>query len=159
MDCSLPGSSVYWILQVRILEWVAVSSLGDLPNPGIGPRFPALQADSLSSEPPGKPKDTGVGSLSLLQRLFLTQESKQSLLHFRWILYQLSYQGSLKCMKVSHITVFYIMQYCHTPRNLGVILHSFLTSSNVFFPKSVLYLPSLLLLSRLGLGFHHLLNS
>ena len=40
----------------------------DLPNPGIGPRSPALQADSLPSEPPGKPKngvDTGVGNLSL----------------------------------------------------------------------------------------------
>ena len=40
---------------------------GDLPNPGIQPRPPTLQADSLSSEPPGKPKNTGVGSLSLLQ--------------------------------------------------------------------------------------------
>ena len=37
---------------------------GDLPNPGIEPRSPALQADSLPSEPPGKPKNTGVGSLS-----------------------------------------------------------------------------------------------
>ena len=32
----------------------------DLPNPGIGPRFPALQADSLPAEPQGKPKNTGV---------------------------------------------------------------------------------------------------
>ena len=42
-------------------------SPGDLPNPGIEPRSPKLQADSLPAEPPGKPKDTGVGSLSLLQ--------------------------------------------------------------------------------------------
>ena len=34
---------------------------GDLPNPGIEPRSPALPADSLLSEPPGKPKNTGVG--------------------------------------------------------------------------------------------------
>ena len=35
-------------------------SPGDLPNPGIEPGFPALQADALSSEPPGKPnKDRG----------------------------------------------------------------------------------------------------
>ena len=47
---------------------------GDLPNPGIEPRSPALQADSLPSEPPRKPKNTGVGSLSLLQANFLTQE-------------------------------------------------------------------------------------
>ena len=50
MDCSLPGSSVHGILEVRILEWVAVPS-PDLPNPGIEPRSPTLQADSLLSEP------------------------------------------------------------------------------------------------------------
>ena len=70
-------------------------SLGDLPNPGIKPRSPALQADSLSAEPQGKPKKTGVGSLSLLQGIFLTQVSNWGLLHCRWILYQLNYQGSL----------------------------------------------------------------
>ena len=43
---------------------------GDLPNPGIKPRSPALQADSLPAEPPGKPMNTGVGSLSLLQGIF-----------------------------------------------------------------------------------------
>ena len=36
---------------------------GDLPNPGIEPRSPTLQADSLPSEPPGKPKNTGMGSI------------------------------------------------------------------------------------------------
>ena len=61
---------------------------------GIKPSSPALQVDSLPAEPQGKPKDTGVGSLSLLQLIFLTQESNQGLLHCRWILYQLSYQGS-----------------------------------------------------------------
>ena len=69
-------------------------SPGDLPNPGIKPRSPALQADSLPAEPQGKPKNTGAGSLSLLQWIFPTQESNQGLLHCRWILYQLSYQGS-----------------------------------------------------------------
>ena len=45
------------ILQARVLEWVAmpVPSPAHLPNPGIKPRSPALQADSLPSEPPGKP--------------------------------------------------------------------------------------------------------
>ena len=66
----------------------------DLLNTRIEPRSPALQADSLPGEPPGKPKNTGVGSLSLLQQLFLTQESNQGLLHCRQILYELSYQGS-----------------------------------------------------------------
>ena len=55
---------------------------------------PALQVDSLPSEPLGKPKNTGMVSLSLLQWIFLTQESNWGLLHCRWILYQLSYQGS-----------------------------------------------------------------
>ena len=43
------------ILQVRILEWVAMPFSRDVPNPGIKPRAPALQVDSLSSEPPGRP--------------------------------------------------------------------------------------------------------
>ena len=68
-------------------------SSGDLPNPGIEPRSPTLQADSLPAEPQGKPKNTGVGSLSLLQ-IFPTQELNWGLLHCRQILYQLSYQGS-----------------------------------------------------------------
>ena len=66
----------------------------DLPNPGMEPRSPALQVDSLPAEPQGKPKSTGVGSLSLLQRIFPTQESNQGFLHCRQILYQLSYQGN-----------------------------------------------------------------
>ena len=71
-------------------------SPGVLPNPGIKPRSPTLQADSLPAEPQGKPKNTGVGSLSLLQGIFLTQESNRGLLHCRRILYQLSYEGSPK---------------------------------------------------------------
>ena len=64
---------------------------GDLPNPGIEPRSPTLQMNSLPSESPGKPKNTGVGSLSLLHGIFPTQESNWGLLHCRRILYQLSY--------------------------------------------------------------------
>ena len=41
-------------LQVTILEWVAIPSSGDLLNLGIKPRSPALQVNSLLSEPPGK---------------------------------------------------------------------------------------------------------
>ena len=68
--------------------------LGDLLDPGIGPRSPTLRADSLPAESPGKSKNTGVGSLSLLQGIFQIQELNRSLPHGRWILYQLSYQGS-----------------------------------------------------------------
>ena len=92
-DSLRPCGKVHGILQARILEWVAFPSPRDLPNPGIKPRSPALQADSLPAEPQGKPKNTGVGRLFLLQQIFFTQESNGGLLHCRWILYQLSYQG------------------------------------------------------------------
>ena len=44
MDCSPPGSSVHGIFQARILEWVAIPSPGDLPNPGIEPTSLACPA-------------------------------------------------------------------------------------------------------------------
>ena len=81
------------ILQARILEWVAMPSSF---QPRIKLRSVTLQADSLPTEPQGKPKNMGMGSLSLLQRNFPTQGLNQSLLHCRQILYQLSYQGSPK---------------------------------------------------------------
>ena len=74
-------------LQARILGGLPGSPSGDLPNLGIKPRSPALQVDSLLSKPPGKPKNTGMGSLSLLQQIFPTQGSNQGLLHCRQILY------------------------------------------------------------------------
>ena len=58
MDYCPPGSSVRGILQARILKWVAFLSPGDLPNPGIDPGSPTLQADALPSEPPGKPQNS-----------------------------------------------------------------------------------------------------
>ena len=51
----LPGSAVHGIFQARILEWAAISSPGDLPNPGIEAGSAALQTDALPSEPLGKP--------------------------------------------------------------------------------------------------------
>ena len=53
MDCRLPGSSVHGLFQARVLEWVAISFSGDLPNPGIEPGSPTLQGYALPSEPPG----------------------------------------------------------------------------------------------------------
>ena len=101
VDCSPPGSSIHGIFQARVLEWGAIAfSRGVLINPGIEPRSLTLQMDSLPAEPQVKYKNTEVGSLSLLQQLFLTQESNWGLLHYRRILYQLSYQGSLYSVKV-----------------------------------------------------------
>ena len=68
-------NTVHGILQARILEWVAFpfsrvsSQLRDQTQ------VSCMQVDSLPAEPLGKPKNTGVGSLSLLQGIFLTQES------------------------------------------------------------------------------------
>ena len=98
----------------------SIPSSVDLPNPGIKPESPALQMDSLPAEPQGKPKNTGMGSLSLLQQIFPTQESNQSLLHCRQILYQLSYERSpthLKNYLNSHfsnrISGLYSLTKCH----------------------------------------------
>ena len=77
---------------------------GNLPNPAIEPRSPALQADSLPAEPQGKPKNTGVGSLSLLQRIFPTQGANPGLPHCRRILYQLSPKGSLDDLQWREMT-------------------------------------------------------
>ena len=100
---------VFWMLSFKTAPTGVISSLsllqGNLPNPGIEPRSPAMQEDSLPAEPQGKPPNSGqsipsgVGSLFLLQRIFLTQESNRRLLHCRWILYQLSYRGSPKDMQ------------------------------------------------------------
>ena len=81
LACQAPLSM--GILQARKLEWVPMPSSRGSSNPGTKPRSPALQADSLPSEPPGKSKNTGVCSQSLLQGNFLHQESNQGLLHCR----------------------------------------------------------------------------
>ena len=94
VDCSLPGSLSMELSRPEYWSRSLLPFPGDLPFLRLKPRSPPLQADSLPCEPPGKPKNTGVGSLSLLQQIFLTQDSKWGLLHCRQILYQLNYQGS-----------------------------------------------------------------
>ena len=88
--CNPMDYAVHGILQARILEWVVFP----FSRGSSQPRSPTLQVDSLPAELQGKPKNTGVGSLSLLQGIFPTQESNWGLLHCRRILYQLNYQGS-----------------------------------------------------------------
>ena len=53
--CDPVDYTVHGILQARILEWVAFPFFRDLPNPGIEPKSPTLQADSLPAESQGKP--------------------------------------------------------------------------------------------------------
>ena len=94
--------TVHGILQTRILQGLAVPFSKGSSQPRDRTQVSCIAGGFffffffLPSEPPGKPKNTGVGSLCLLQRTFLTQVSNWGLLHCRWILYQLSYQGSLE---------------------------------------------------------------
>ena len=81
------------ILQARILEQVAMSSSRS-SQPRDQTQVSCIAGGFLPSEPPGKTKNTGVGNLSLLQGIFLIWELNHSVLPCRWILSQLSYQGS-----------------------------------------------------------------
>ena len=117
MNCSLPDSSVHGIFQARILEWVAISYPGNLPNPRMEPTCLVSlqwQADSLPLRHLGEVlvsklcltlcnsidyslpissvwnspgKNSGVGSHSLLQGIFPIQRLNPGLLHCRQILY------------------------------------------------------------------------
>ena len=84
MDRNLPSSSVHEILRVRILEWVAISFSRDLPNPGIGPGSPALQASASPSEPPGKPIKAGTNS-RLTEDFLLQNELDVKLYQYRML--------------------------------------------------------------------------
>ena len=90
MDYTVKG-----ILQARILEWVDFPFSRGSSQPRDWTRSPKLQADYLPAAPQGKLKNTGVGSLSLLQQIVPKQKLNNGLLHCRQILYQLSYKASL----------------------------------------------------------------
>ena len=77
MGSSPPSSSVYVILQARILSGLPFPSPGDLPDPGIKPRSPALEADALTSEPPGKPLQVEEG----FEILYYLQGAEQIYAH------------------------------------------------------------------------------
>ena len=95
--CTPMDYTVHGILQARILEWVSLPpSPGYLLNPGIEPRSPILQEDSLPAEPSRKPKNTGVGGLSLLQWIFPTRD-RSPVSHTAGRFYQLSHRASPGC--------------------------------------------------------------
>ena len=56
VDCSPPGSSVHGIPQARILEWVAISFSKGSSRPRDQTQVSRVEADALTSEPPGKPR-------------------------------------------------------------------------------------------------------
>ena len=87
MYCSPPGSSVHEILQVRILEWIAFPFSRGSSQPKHWTQVSWI-AGGFFTEPWGKPKDTKLGSLFLLQQIVPTQELNWSILHWMQILYQ-----------------------------------------------------------------------
>ena len=89
MDC-------HGIIQIRILEWVAFPLSWGSSHPRDWTQASHIAGGFFPSWAQGKPNNSGVGSLSLLQKIFPTQECNWDLLHYRQILYQLSYQGSLQ---------------------------------------------------------------
>ena len=119
---------------------------GDLPNLGIKPRSPALQVDSLPSEPLGKPKNTGVGRLFLLQEIFPTEELNWGFLYHRWIFCQLRQQGSpvFVCTQylfvhtiywntVLRITV-YVLQTAVLQKGFSLVTYFIYNSMNMSIP-------------------------
>ena len=84
---------VHGILQARILEWAAFLFSRGSSQSRDWTQVSHIADFFLPAEPPGKYKNIGVGTLCLLQPIFLTQELNWGLLHCRWVLYQLSYEG------------------------------------------------------------------
>ena len=94
--CDPMNYTVHGILQARTLELVAIPFSRGSSQPRNRTQVSCTAGFSLQAEPQGKPKNTGMGSLSLLQGIFRTPELNRGLLYCRQILYQLSYQGNYK---------------------------------------------------------------
>ena len=102
MHCSPPGSYVPGILQVGILEWVAISyTRGIFPTQGFQPRSPELQADSSPSEPPRK---------AFSKRLTQTTLFIITTLHAPYLVH-----------KIYHLLTFYIIDFCYLCYLLGAL--------------------------------------
>ena len=89
--CDSMDYRAHGILQARILEWVAFPFSRGSSQPRDRTQVSHIAGGFLPAEPQGKPKNTGVGSLSLLQQIFPIQESNRGLLRCRQVLYQPSY--------------------------------------------------------------------
>ena len=78
--------SMGFSISTGVLEWVAIPSPGDLPNPGIKPRSPALQADALPSKPPAKCWTIRVQqTTSAFQASFLREVAASELTETSWL--------------------------------------------------------------------------
>ena len=93
MDCSPPGSPVHGDSQARILEWVSKPSSKGSPQPRDWTQVSHIAGRFFTIWVIREAQEYWVGSQSLLQGIFLTQDLNWGLLHCRQILYKLSYQG------------------------------------------------------------------
>ena len=109
VDCNPPGSSSMGILQARVLAWIAMPSSRGSSQLRDQTHVSCLAGRLFTIRATRKPKNTGMGSLSLLQVIFPIQESNQGLLHCRQILYQLSYQGNPNL----HINIHNLILCCY----------------------------------------------
>ena len=100
--CNPMDYTVNGILQVRILEWVAFPFPRGSSQSRDQSQVSCIAGEFFTSWTTGKPKNTRVGILSVLQRIFPNQKSNRGLLHCKWIFCQLSYQGSswVECLKL-----------------------------------------------------------
>ena len=100
-DCGLSDFSVLGDSPARILEWVAMSSSRESSQPRDWTQVSRTAGRLFTDWAPGKPKNTAVGSHSLLQGIFPTLELNWGLLHYRQIFYQLNCQRSPLNSKLS----------------------------------------------------------
>ena len=110
----------HWGLGLFWSKWLRFSSVCCILAQWSGSESHSVMSDTLQTHGLYRPwnspgQNIGVGSLSLLQGIFPIQELNQGLLHCRQILYQLSYQGSLSCFRVSP-KWWYCYHYQSTPR-------------------------------------------
>ena len=95
-----------------------------------------MQADSLSAESQGKPKNTGVGRLSLLQQIFPTQEWNWGLLHCRRILDQLRYEGRPQWVNSNSYLVLFLIVH----KSYGMFIQALKSSILQILPRLILIL-------------------
>ena len=106
-DCLWPhGYTVHGILQA-LLEWLVFPFSRGSSQPTDQTQVTSISDWFFTNWATREDQDTGVGSLFLLQQIFLMQELNRGLLHCRWILYQLSYQRIAKYLVSSFFFLFF----------------------------------------------------
>ena len=134
VDCSTPGSSVHGISQAKILEWVAISSPRDVPNPGIGPVLPDHLLHWQVDSPPLSHQGRPMCSVQLLSRVWLFATPSTAVLQA-----SLSFTNSqslLKLMSIELVMPSNHLILCHPL----LLLPSIFPSIRIFSKESTLHI-------------------